>query len=119
LKYEKGIYPEKMVIKMENLIVWLQSTFVELCNGDWEHGGGIRIFALDNPGWGLKVDLQDTGLIDYPFTRISQEISVNDWFDCWMENGIFEGAGGPKNLVNLLEIFKDWYTKAKENIKDT
>jgi hypothetical protein len=28
-----------------------------------------------------------------------------------MEDGTFFGAGGPNNLTNILEVFRDWYEK--------
>ena len=33
----------------------LEDWFADLCNGDWEHFGGVEIESLDNPGWSITV----------------------------------------------------------------
>ena len=33
----------------------LEDWYADLCNGDWEHFGGIEIQSLDNPGWMITV----------------------------------------------------------------
>lgn len=36
----------------------LQDWYCSQCNGDWEHGYGVSIETLDNPGWSLKIELK-------------------------------------------------------------
>ena len=36
-------------------IAGLEDWYADLCNGDWEHTGGIKIETLDNPGWCITV----------------------------------------------------------------
>ena len=43
---------------LDRLVAWYQSQ----CDGDWEHGEGIEISTLDNPGWSIRVSVVDTAL---------------------------------------------------------
>lgn len=100
---------------MNNLLEWLQNTFFDdLCNGDWEHGGGITIETLDNPGWALNIDLHDTDMETMNFEKVKVEIDENNWYMCRVRDGIFEGRCGPKNLNDLLEIFRNWYIETDQ-----
>ena len=45
---------------MKNNFLWLQQWYYGHCNGDWEHGSGIHIDTLDNPGWSITINLEDT-----------------------------------------------------------
>jgi hypothetical protein len=38
----------------------LQNWFSSQCDGDWEHNFGFTIETIDNPGWSLEVDLNNT-----------------------------------------------------------
>ncbi len=78
------------------------------CDGDWEHSYGIRISTLDNPGWSVTVDLRGTALEDRPFDVVNVERGERDWMYCWVEEGRFEGRGGPHNLADILEVFRTW-----------
>lgn len=57
---EKKILLIILEIMDNNVIKWLQDWYFENCNGDWEHTYGITIETLDNPGWQLKICLEDT-----------------------------------------------------------
>jgi hypothetical protein len=46
------------------ILQWIQQWYKEQCDGDWEHSYGITIESLDNPGWLVKVDLENTKLED-------------------------------------------------------
>ncbi len=87
---------------------WLQKWYCSQCNGEWEHSYGIEIRTLDNPGWLIFIDLLETELEDYKFQSISLKRSNDDWIDCLIKNGKFQGAGGSLNLLEILNIFKDW-----------
>ena len=41
---------------------WLKSHW----NGDWEHSYGFDIGTMDNPGFSITIDLQETECADYP-----------------------------------------------------
>lgn len=86
----------------------LQEWYLAQCNGDWEHSFGIDICTLDNPGWRVKIDLDNTSLESKEFEEIQDLESESDWISCQVENKKFVGAGGPHQLTKLLELFLHW-----------
>jgi hypothetical protein len=91
-----------------NILEWLEQWYLHHCDGDWEHQFGIVIDTLDNPGWMVRVDLECTELASKPFDIVRVDRSQHNWVMCQVVNEQFQGAGGPSNLVELLEIFRDW-----------
>ena len=87
----------------------LQAWYASQCDGDWEHGEGIEIHTLDNPGWRVSIGLEDTELEDRVFVPVEEEYDHElTWRRCWVEDGRFQGAGGPLQLARMLRIFLDW-----------
>lgn len=87
----------------------LQNWYLAQCNGDWEHCYGMKLETLDNPGWILRIDLQETNLLVRPFQPITiQRESENDWVHCRIEANQFYAACGPLNLGEMLSYFLDW-----------
>jgi hypothetical protein len=97
---------------MDEHIKWLESWYEAQCNGDWEHRWGISIETLDNPGWCLRVEVTGTPLESKSFEGLNIERSDNDWVHCRIRDRIFEGFGGPKNLGELIEVFRKWASEA-------
>lgn len=93
---------------METLLSDLQSWYAAQCDGDWEHCFGITIGTLDNPGWSLTVELEDTILEDKIFTRVKKEESETLWIECFVENKKFTGYAGPHQLEELISTFLAW-----------
>lgn len=93
---------------MNDNLIWLLNWYYGQCDGDWEHGNGIQITTIDNPGWFLKIALDETELQDKKFQDISIDRYEHDWIRCYIENGIFKGVGGPLNLPEVLQIFREW-----------
>ena len=91
-----------------DILSWLQKWYFQQCNGEWEHGYGIKINTIDNPGWRVKINLHDTVLAGKPLNRIKIERSDDNWVHYWVENSIFEAAGGPENLSEIFYLFKKW-----------
>jgi hypothetical protein len=91
-----------------DLLVWIQNWFEQNCNGDWEHLYGIKIETVDNPGWSVEINLSDTYLEKKRFNSIEVNKDEEDWFYCIVKDGVFTGAGGVKNLSEILNIFKQW-----------
>ena len=85
---------------------WLQAWYVGECNGDWEHGEGISIDTLDNPGWIVKISLEDTALEDLFHERSEIHRSEDDWCSTWVENRAFHAACGPTNVGEALHSFR-------------
>ena len=92
---------------MEELVELCQWYFRH-CDGDWEHQHGITIETLDNPGWALRINLEDTELENRPFQELVLERSDSDWIYCGVRDKEFWAAGGPLNLKEMLRIFLDW-----------
>ena len=93
---------------MRNILAELQTWYLSNCDGEWEHGYGVSIDTLDNPGWSVRIDLLNTSLQAKGFERIDRHITENDWIVCWIEENEFHCACGPENLENCLQIFLDW-----------
>ncbi len=95
----------------------LEDWYLAQCDGDWEHEFGVKIDTLDNPGWSIEIDLVYTNMSDKKFNTIDQQISENNWVQCKVQDGKFHGAGGPKNLTEILKIFLGWVEK-KEILRE-
>ena len=93
---------------MRNILAELQAWYLSNCDGDWEHGHGVSIDTLDNPGWSARINLIDTNLNGKAFERIDRERSEHDWIVCWREDDTFHCACGPENLEEALQVFVDW-----------
>src|SRR5688572_6346767 len=89
----------------DNELTWLQQWFAEHCDGDWEHGEGIRIETLDNPGWKAVIDIADTELDHIEVDIVEVERSDTDWFMYEIRDGKFIGRGGAQNLTEILRAF--------------
>ncbi len=75
----------------------------------------IRIHTIDNPGWRLTIDLEGTNCENSFFQDVEKGISENDWYQCFLQEGKFEGAGGPCNFFEILGVFKEWATSQTES----
>lgn len=93
---------------MSDVLQWLQGWYHQQCDGDWEHQNGISVQTLDNPGWRVTINLEDTTLEERSFTTVEWENNVADWGRCWVTDGVFHGAGGPLTLIPLLTVFRQW-----------
>ncbi len=95
---------------------WLEKWYYNNCNDDWEHGNGVKISTIDNPGWYVEINLIETGLEHKSFKSIQVERSEHDWIYCKVVDGVFIGAGGTANLVEIINVFKKWVLN-EEDIK--
>jgi len=94
---------------MRDVLIELQQWYVSNCNSDWEHTFGCRIGTLDNPGWYVEIDVEDTRMETIPFSEVdARNRSDIDWVFCKLEAKTFKGYGGPANLEEVLDIFLDW-----------
>lgn len=90
-------------------LFWLQAWYKKQSNGVWEHSYGIKIDTIDNPGWKLIIDLKDTSLQGALVESKFIEKNENDWFSYKILNDQFVAYGGPENLVELINIFKEFF----------
>jgi hypothetical protein len=93
---------------MITMLCKLQDWFHDHCNGDWEHGEGIRIATMDNPGWAVDIALQGTGLECRPAPEVRIERSEQDWLHCFGHDGKFAIRCGAKNLEEGIASFLKW-----------
>jgi len=87
----------------------LERWYASQCNGEWEHGNGVRIDTLDNPGWRVRIGLHDTKKQCSSLERVRGDRSENDWIQYWVEKQEFQIACGPMNLSEAIEIFVNWF----------
>jgi hypothetical protein len=86
----------------------LQEWFASQCDGDWEHGEGITIETLDNPGWSVDIELSGTPLEERDFESVQIERSEHDWVHVTSTGDKLKIRCGPKNLEEGLIFFCDW-----------
>lgn len=104
----------------------LNAWFIDHCDDDWEHGQGIELESLDDPGWWLRVALLGTELEEAPFERISvgeeeghRPFGVplseqRPWYRCEVRDGLFEAMRDPTNLRTILRIFLEFAARHAE-----
>lgn len=68
----------------------------------------MKLQTLDNPGWHLVIDLVGTAVENATFEPVKIDRADDDWIDARIKGKTFEGAGGPRNLDELLSIFLGW-----------
>jgi hypothetical protein len=93
-------------------IDYLQVWYRAQCNGEWEHRYGVSIESLDNPGWGIRIDLAQTPLQDRAMEPIRQERSDTDWWTCEVVHNQFIGHGDASKLAQILAAFQSWSANA-------
>lgn len=98
------------------MIEWLQKWYEEQCDGDWEHGYGVRIETIDNPGWSVRVDLNGIKLNMLDFEYKLFEKSENDWVGFSLERGTFHGIGDSSKLNTIISVFRELTLEEKSNI---
>lgn len=91
---------------METIIKWIEGWYAAQCDGDWEHEYGVKIYTLDNPGWGVDIDLSGT---ESETLHIEYQLFEDDdihWYGFSVKDAIYRGAGDPGKLERLLHVFK-------------
>ena len=100
----------------ENNFLWLITWYYKQCNGDWEHGKGVHIDSIDNPGWSITVNLKDTELENKEFSEVEIDLTDENWLFCFVKNSQFEGRCGPLKLPEILKIFEIGQKPNKMNV---
>lgn len=90
----------------KNIFTWLEKWYALNCNGDCEHGYGVHITTLDNPGWHVEMDIKDTCLSHITHNRVSMDNGDNDWYSYEISDMKFIGFGDPSKLTYLLSAFR-------------
>lgn len=81
----------------------VETWFSDHCDGDWEHGFGIRIETLDNPGWMIRVALEGTSMEGVEAKRIVRE-SNGYWVHHWSDGDFLYVACDVKSLHSGLAL---------------
>ncbi|MGW5284370.1 immunity 53 family protein [Streptomyces collinus] len=92
----------------EHVLEWLQSWYSSQCDGDWEHEWGVKVETTDNPGWFVKINLEETALADREHPRHQVTRGEHDWVMAWTSEQTFHVACGPGNLAEALSLFRIW-----------
>lgn len=110
-------YPDGMTAPDD--LTWLSQWYLDQCDDDWEHGFGVKIDTLDNPGWSLSVDLDGTDLEGRAFAPVYDGVLEKEqpvqggngyipWLVCRVEGSKFKAFGGPRDLVRMIQTFRSW-----------
>jgi hypothetical protein len=91
-----------------NLLKWLAEWLNSRANGNWEDSYGVTIESLDNPGWRIFIDLNETPYYKKNFSPVELDNGESDWLFCKVENDKFEAACSPLRLPDAIEAFKNW-----------
>lgn len=89
-------------------LTWLQAWYAAQCDGVWEHGYGISIETLDNPGWSLKIGLRGIPIAGTPFVDREVHRGEHDWIVLQLAGEEFRGSCGPLNLGEVIHEFRLW-----------
>ena len=107
-------------VDLSKLMAWYSAH----CDGEWEHGYGVSITTLDNPGWILKVNLVGTNLEGASMVPISEDLDVGPlegdglpWIECYIREDQFVGASDPTQLSRLISTFNALIDLAPPPIK--
>jgi hypothetical protein len=87
----------------------LEEWYSARCNGQWEHSWGIKIETLDNPGWKISIDLNETRGDWKNLERVKIVRTEEDWIHYWVEKKTFQINCGPLNLTEAVQIFVAWF----------
>ena len=97
---------------MQNIINWIEDWYRINCDGDWEHNYGIKIDTIDNPGWSVIIDLNETRHQDLNIKKVFYEKDKNDWYTYSIEDGKYKAFGSSQKLEFLLKVFQEIITKS-------
>lgn len=94
---------------MENKVCqWIEEWYLENRAEEWGGTTSVKIETIDNPGWSVKINLQETNLENKSFHDFFDDKSEDDWILCEVREGFFHGAGDAEKLSTILKIFKEW-----------
>ena len=92
---------------MTDVLNMLCEWYNSQCNGIWEHGSGIRIETIDNPGWHVEINLEGTSIEGKKLDKVFMEKSDSDWLYLEIKEKRFIGAGDSDKLPEIVMRFLD------------
>ena len=94
---------------MKSTLQRLSDWYAARCDGDWEHGSGISISSIDNPGFAVDIDLRGTPLESVGYEEKKDQFESEDsWMICRRTKERFEGRGSPSRLEDIVCEFLTW-----------
>lgn len=105
-----GLVRSAFMAEVGGELSWLEQWYRAQCDGDWEHEWGVRIATLDNPGWTVAIDLEETTLSGRTYDGTDIRRSESDWVMATVSGDVFQASCGPLNLGEVLRLFRDWVT---------
>ncbi|MBN2754097.1 MAG: hypothetical protein JXR81_04440 [Candidatus Goldbacteria bacterium] len=98
------------------MIEWIQTWYATRINKDIKCEN-VSIHTLDNPGWILEYDLNHNEFLNLKVEPLKFELTEENWYSVLIDNGIWMGAGGAGNLIDILIKFKE-FLKDEQKIFD-
>lgn len=106
----EGAIASSSLSEGKQVLDWLQYWYAAQCDGDGEHEWGMTIGTLDNPGWSIRIDLEETDLEGREYPRRHIDRGPHDWIWIGTAEKVFQASCGPANLTETLTLFRDWAT---------
>ncbi len=88
------------------MLEWLQEWYETQCDGNWEHNHVIKIETLDNPGWDVEIDFNNTNYEIENSKWKFYELSSDNWIGYEIQNNVYSSSGDSKKLYLILEVFR-------------
>ena len=92
-----------------NGISLLEKWYAARCNGTCEHGYGVKIDTIDNPGWTVRIGLRGTAKENSRLERVKIDRTEDNWIHYWIEKSEFHMRCGALNLSEAIQLFVDWF----------
>jgi hypothetical protein len=89
-------------------LTWLQEWYADHSRGREVEGNGILIQTLEKPEWLIKINLSFSFLNSKQFEDITIQRSIHDWLICKVQDNYFHGNCSLQNLIEVIDIFRDW-----------
>lgn len=88
------------------MINWSQTWFNSHCDSNWEHGSGVKIETINNPGWSVQIDMNGTNILLHKQDWELFELSDVSWVEYKVGNNIYFASGDPLQLELLIRVFR-------------
>ncbi len=82
----------------------LQEWVADQCDGEWEHGDGIVISTLDNPGWAIDLETDGLSTSDPKLEAVRVERNDQDWLHCFQDGTKIKVRCGLHNLTEAMQV---------------
>jgi hypothetical protein len=92
-----------------NGISLLERWYSARCNGTWEHGYGVKIDTIDNPGWTVRIGLHGTAKQNSKLERVKLDRTEDNWIHYRTEKSEFHIRCGARNLSEAIQLFVDGF----------